>query len=153
MPPKTIASLNTPVSITRGWSGPGQTSLLTGQRTQGGSTITQQLARAYFLTPERTFVRKAKEILLALQIEQAFSKEEILALYLNKIFLGQRAYGIAAAAEVYFGKGLNQLTVAEAALLAGIPKAPSVLNPVSDPERARERRAYVLRRMLELCVY
>jgi penicillin-binding protein 1A len=124
--------------------------VLTGQRTQGGSTITQQLARAYFLTPERTFVRKAKEILLALQIEQAFSKEEILALYLNKIFLGQRAYGIAAAAEVYFGKGLNQLTVAEAALLAGIPKAPSVLNPVSDPERARERRAYVLRRMLEL---
>ncbi len=124
--------------------------MLTGQRTQGGSTITQQLARAYFLTPERTFVRKAKELLLALQIEQAFSKEEILALYLNKIFLGQRAYGIAAAAEVYFGKGLNQLTLAEAALLAGIPKAPSVLNPVSDPERARDRRAYVLRRMLEL---
>jgi penicillin-binding protein 1A len=124
--------------------------LLTGQRTQGGSTITQQLARAYFLTPERTFVRKAKELLLALQIEQAFTKEEILALYLNKIFLGQRAYGIAAAAEVYFGKGLNQLTLAEAALLAGIPKAPSVLNPVSDAERARDRRAYVLRRMLEL---
>lgn len=124
--------------------------MLTGERSQGGSTITQQLARAYFLTPERTFVRKAKEILLALQIEQAFSKEDILALYLNKIFLGQRAYGIAAAAEVYFGKGLNQLTMAEAALLAGIPKAPSQLNPVSDPERARDRRAYVLRRMLEL---
>ena len=124
--------------------------LLTGQRSQGGSTITQQLARAYFLTSERTFVRKAKEILLALQIEQAFSKEEILALYLNKIFLGQRAYGIAAAAEVFFGKGLNQLSIAEAALLAGIPKAPSLLNPVSDPVRAGERRAYVLRRMLEL---
>ncbi len=124
--------------------------MLTGERSQGGSTITQQLARAYFLTPERTFVRKAKEILLALQVEQAFSKEDILALYLNKIFLGQRAYGIAAAAEVYFGKGLNQLTVAEAALLAGIPKAPSQLNPVSDPDRARDRRAYVLRRMLEL---
>jgi penicillin-binding protein 1A len=124
--------------------------MLTGERSQGGSTITQQLARAYFLTPERTFVRKAKEILLALQIEQAFSKEDILALYLNKIFLGQRAYGIAAAAEVYFGKGLNQLTLAEAALLAGIPKAPSQLNPVSDPDRARDRRAYVLRRMLEL---
>jgi len=124
--------------------------MLTGERSQGGSTITQQLARAYFLTPERTFVRKAKEILLALQIEQAFSKEDILALYLNKIFLGQRAYGIAAAAEVYFGKGLNQLTVAEAALLAGIPKAPSQLNPVSDPDRARDRRGYVLRRMLEL---
>ena len=124
--------------------------VLTGQRTQGGSTITQQLARAYFLTPERTFVRKAKEILLALQIEQAFSKEDILALYLNKIFFGQRAYGIAAAAEVYFGKGLNRLSVAEAAMLAGIPKAPSLLNPVSDPDRAEERRAYVLRRMLEL---
>ncbi|MBL8201131.1 MAG: penicillin-binding protein 1A [Chromatiales bacterium] len=124
--------------------------VLTGQRSQGGSTITQQLARAYFLTPERTFVRKAKEILLALQIEQAFSKEDILTLYLNKIFLGQRAYGIAAAAQVYFGKDLDQLTTAEAALLAGIPKAPSQLNPVSDPARARDRRAYVLRRMLEL---
>ena len=124
--------------------------LLTGQRTQGGSTITQQLARAYFLTPERTFVRKAKELLLALQIEQTFSKEDILALYLNKIFFGQRAYGVAAAAEVYFGKGLNRLSEAEAALLAGIPKAPSLLNPVSDPGRAEERRAYVLRRMLEL---
>ncbi|MBN8280339.1 MAG: transglycosylase domain-containing protein, partial [Gammaproteobacteria bacterium] len=124
--------------------------VLTGERSQGGSTITQQLARAYFLTPERTFVRKAKEILLALQIERAFSKEDILALYVNKIFLGQRAYGIAAAAEVYFGKGLDELTVAEAALLAGIPKAPSQLNPVSDPERARDRRSYVLRRMLEL---
>ena len=124
--------------------------LLTGQRKQGGSTITQQLARAYFLTPERTFVRKAKELLLALQIEQTFSKEDILALYLNKIFFGQRAYGIAAAAEVYFGKGLNRLTVAEAAMLAGMPKAPSQLNPVSDPGRAEERRAYVLRRMLEL---
>jgi len=124
--------------------------LLTGQRTQGGSTITQQLARAYFLTRERTFVRKAKELLLALRIERTFSKEDILALYLNKIFFGQRAYGIAAAAEVYFGKGLNRLSAAEAALLAGIPKAPSLLNPVSDPVRAGERRAYVLRRMLEL---
>ncbi len=123
---------------------------LTGRRTQGGSTITQQLARAYFLTPERTFVRKARELLLALQIEQAFSKEEILALYLNKIFLGQRAYGIAAAAEVYFGKNLKDLSIAEAALLAGIPKAPSQLNPVSNPERAGERRAYVLRRMRAL---
>ncbi len=122
----------------------------TGERSQGGSTITQQLARAYFLSSERTFLRKAKEILLALQIEQAFSKEEILALYLNKIFLGQRAYGVAAAAEVYFGKPLEALSVAEAAVLAGIPKAPSVLNPVSDPERATERRGYVLRRMLEL---
>jgi penicillin-binding protein 1A len=124
--------------------------VLTGSRTQGGSTITQQLARAYFLSPERTFVRKAKELLLALQIEQAFSKEDILALYLNKIFFGQRAYGVAAAAEVYFGKSLDELSIAEAATVAGIPKAPSLLNPVSDPVRAGERRAYVLRRMLEL---
>ncbi len=124
--------------------------LLTGQRSQGGSTITQQLARAYFLGSERTFVRKAREILLAMRIEEAFTKEEILALYLNKIFFGHRAYGIAAAAQVYFGKPLAALTTAEAATLAGIPKAPSVLNPVSDPERARSRRAYVLRRMREL---
>jgi penicillin-binding protein 1A len=122
----------------------------TGSRAQGGSTITQQLARAYFLSPERSFTRKAKELILALQIESEFSKEEILSLYLNKIFLGQRAYGVAAAAEVYFGKSLKQLGVAEAATIAGIPKAPSVLNPVSNVERATERRGYVLRRMFEL---
>lgn len=122
----------------------------TGERSQGGSTITQQLARAYFLTPERTFIRKAKELILAVRIEQEFSKSEILALYLNKIFLGQRAYGVAAAAEVYFGKPLAELSVAEAAVIAGIPKAPSALNPVTNPARAAERRAYVLNRMLEL---
>ncbi|RMF96477.1 MAG: penicillin-binding protein 1A [Gammaproteobacteria bacterium] len=124
--------------------------LLTGSRSQGGSTITQQLARVYFLSRERTFVRKAKELLLAMQIEREFTKEEILALYLNKIFLGQRAYGVGAAAEVYFGKPLDELTIAEAATIAGIPKAPSRLNPVADVERATERRAYVLRRMHEL---
>jgi penicillin-binding protein 1A len=122
----------------------------TGERSQGGSTITQQLARAYFLTPERSFVRKAKELILALQIEQEFTKAEILSLYLNKIFLGQRAYGIAAAAEVYFGKTLDQLDLAEAATIAGIPKAPSQLNPVSGPSRAAQRRAYVLGRMFDL---
>jgi penicillin-binding protein 1A len=124
--------------------------LRTGSRSQGGSTITQQLARAYFLTRERSFTRKAKELILALQIETEFSKEEILSLYLNKIFLGQRAYGVAAAAEVYFGKSLKDLSVAEAATIAGIPKAPSVLNPVSNVQRSTERRAYVLRRMYEL---
>jgi penicillin-binding protein 1A len=124
--------------------------LRTGSRRQGGSTITQQLARVYFLTRERSFVRKAKELILALQIEREFSKEEILSLYLNKIFLGQRAYGVGAAAEVYFGKSLDQLNVAEAATIAGLPKAPSVLNPVSNVDRATERRAYVLRRMREL---
>lgn len=123
--------------------------LFTGQRTQGGSTITQQLARAYFLSSERSFVRKAREILLAMQIEETFTKEEILTLYMNKIFLGQRAYGVAAAAEVYFGKELADLSLAEAALIAGLPKAPSTLNPIADPVRATERRAYVLRRMRE----
>lgn len=121
-----------------------------GSRSQGGSTITQQLAREYFLTRERTFVRKAKEIFLALQVEQKFTKEEILALYLNKIFLGQRAYGVGAAAEVYFGKSLQELNAAEAATIAGLPKAPSSLNPVSNIESATDRRAYVLRRMQEL---
>ncbi len=123
---------------------------VTGSRSQGGSTITQQLARVYFLTRDRTFARKAKELLLATQIEREFTKQEILALYLNKIFLGQRAYGVAAAAEVYFGKPLVELSVAETATIAGLPKAPSTLNPVSNPLRATERRAYVLRRMLDL---
>lgn len=123
---------------------------LTGERSQGGSTITQQLARAYFLSAERSFVRKAKELILALQIEQEFTKTEILSLYLNKIFLGQRAYGVAAAAEVYFGKSLGEITLAEAATIAAIPKAPSQLNPVSGPARSAQRRAYVLGRMLDL---
>jgi penicillin-binding protein 1A len=122
----------------------------TGERTQGGSTITQQLARAYFLTPERSFVRKAKELILAVRIEHEFTKAEILSLYLNKIFLGQRAYGVAAAAEVYFGKPLKEINLAEAATIAGIPKAPSQLNPVSGPARATQRRAYVLGRMHDL---
>jgi len=124
--------------------------LMTGSRSQGGSTITQQLARVYFLTRERTFIRKAKELILAVQIENEFTKEEILSLYLNKIFLGQRSYGVGAAAEVYFGKALQELTVAEAATIAGLPKAPSTLNPVTSIERATERRGYVLRRMQEL---
>jgi penicillin-binding protein 1A len=124
--------------------------LLTGSRAQGGSTITQQLAREYFLTRDRTFIRKAKELILAIQIENEFEKPDILALYLNKIFLGQRAYGVAAAAEVYFGKTLNELTIAEAATIAGLPAAPSRLNPVANPDQARDRRGYVLRRMREL---
>ena len=123
---------------------------MTGSRAQGGSTITQQLARNYFLSRDRTFARKAKELLLATQIESEFTKQEILALYLNKIFLGQRAYGVGAAAEVYFGKPLAELSIAETATIAGLPKAPSTLNPVSSPVRATERRAYVLRRMFDL---
>ncbi|MDP7093056.1 MAG: transglycosylase domain-containing protein, partial [Gammaproteobacteria bacterium] len=123
---------------------------ITGSKAQGGSTITQQLAREYFLTRDRTFIRKAKELILAIQIEKEFTKQEILALYLNKIFLGQRSYGVVASAEVYFGKNLGDLSVAEAATIAGLPAAPSRLNPVSNPDQSRDRRGYVLRRMREL---
>jgi penicillin-binding protein 1A len=121
----------------------------TGEARQGGSTITMQLARNMFLTPEKQLRRKLREIFLALRIESEFSKQEILALYLNKIFLGQRAYGVAAAAEVYYGKPLAELSLAEIATIAALPKAPSTLNPITNPERARQRRAYVLRRMLD----
>jgi penicillin-binding protein 1A len=117
---------------------------------QGASTITMQVARDMFLTPRRDIKRKMSEIYISLLMEAEFSKEEIFSLYVNKIFLGQRAYGVGAAAEVYFGKGLDQLTVAEMATLAGIPTAPSVVNPVASPEAAKVRRAHVLGRMLEL---
>ena len=121
----------------------------TGEARQGGSTITMQLARNMFLTPEKQLRRKLREIFLALRIESEFSKQEILTLYLNKIFLGERAYGVAAAAEVYYGKSLTELSLAEIATIAALPKAPSTLNPIANPERARQRRAYVLRRMLD----
>jgi len=118
-----------------------------GEFGSGGSTITMQLARNFFLTPERKIQRKIKEILLALKIERELSKDAILALYLNKIFLGNRAYGVAAAAQVYYGKGLSELELAEAAMIAGLPKAPSDLNPIQNPVRALDRRNYVLARM------
>jgi len=121
----------------------------TGEKTQGGSTITMQVARNFFLSREKTYLRKLNEIMLALKIEKELSKDEILSLYLNKIYLGQRAYGIAAAAQVYYGLEINQLTLPQFAMLAGLPKAPSTTNPVSNPERALERRNYVLKRMLE----
>ncbi len=117
---------------------------------QGGSTITMQVARDVFLTPHRDIKRKVSEIYISLLMEAEFSKEEIFSLYANKTFLGQRAYGVAAAAEVYFGKPLDQLSIAEMATIAGIPKEPSQVNPVTNPEKARIRRAYVLHRMLEL---
>lgn len=117
---------------------------------QGASTITMQVARDMFLTPRRDMKRKMSEIYISLLMEAEFTKEEIFALYVNKIFLGQRAYGVGAAAEVYFGKTLDQLTVAEMATLAGIPTAPSVVNPVASAEAAKVRRAHVLGRMLEL---
>ena len=122
----------------------------TGHKRQGGSTITMQVARNFFLSREKTYLRKLREILLALKIERELSKEQILELYLNKIYLGQRAYGIGAAAAVYYGKSLKDLAIDEIAMIAGLPKAPSRDNPVSSPERARERRNYVLRRMYEL---
>ncbi|WP_462320606.1 penicillin-binding protein 1A [Halochromatium sp.] len=118
-----------------------------GEATQGGSTITMQVARNFFLTPEKTIKRKLTEILLAWKLESRLSKEEILSLYLNKIFFGHRSYGVAAAAEFYYQKTLDQLTVAEMAMLAGLPKAPSANNPLSNPARALERRDYILERM------
>ena len=117
---------------------------------QGGSTLTQQLVRTTLIENERTMRRKLREIFLSLTLERELGKQEILELYLNTVFLGQRAYGVAAAAETYFGKPLADVSVAEAALLAGIPQAPSRYNPVASREQAERRRAYVLRRMLEL---
>lgn len=121
-----------------------------GSTQTGGSTITMQVAKNYYLTPERTLKRKLTEIFLARKIEQTLSKQDILTLYVNKIFLGQNAYGISAAAKIYYGKSLSQLTVAEMAMIAGLPKAPSSYNPVANPERALERRNWILGRMLQL---
>jgi penicillin-binding protein 1A len=117
---------------------------------QGASTITMQVARNFFLTKEKTFSRKFNEMMLAFKIEHNLTKDEILELYINQIYLGQRAYGFATAAQVYFGKPLNQLSTAEMAVLAGLPKAPSSYNPVVNPKRAKIRQMYVLRRMHEL---
>ena len=105
-------------------------------RSQGGSTITMQVARNFYLSTEKTFTRKIYEMLLTLKIEALLSKDQILELYMNQIFLGQRAYGFAAASEIYFGKTLKDLTIAEAAMLAGLPKAPSAYNPIVNPKRA-----------------
>src|SRR6266513_2760326 len=117
---------------------------------QGAGTITMQVARNFFLTRERTLTRKLREVLLAYKIEASLSKDEILQLYVNQIFLGQRAYGFAAAAQIYFGKSLKEVSAAEAAMLAGLPKAPSAFNPVTNPKRAKTRQLYVLRRMHDL---
>lgn len=121
-----------------------------GERVPGGSTITQQVARAHFLTRDLSLVRKFREWVLALRIEQEFTKEEILELFFNTMFFGQRSYGVAAAAQTYFGKTLDDLTVSEAAILVGILQRPSRINPVYSTENATNRRAYVLRRMREL---
>ena len=121
-----------------------------GGKKQGASTITQQVARNFFLSSEKTYTRKLYEILLSFKIENNLSKDQIFELYMNQIFLGQRAYGFAAAAQIYFGKPLQEISVAEAAMLAGLPKAPSTFNPVVNPKRAKVRQQYVLRRMLDL---
>src|SRR5690606_38182686 len=118
-------------------------------RSQGASTITMQVARNFYLPTEKTFTRKIYEILLALKIEGMLSKDQILELYMNQIYLGQRAYGFTAAAETYFGKPLNDVSVAEAAMLAGLPKAPSAYNPLRNLKRATIRQQYILSRMLE----
>jgi len=124
--------------------------LLTGEKGSGGSTLTMQVARNYFLTLERTFTRKFNEILLAIEIERALDKQEIFELYFNRVFLGHRAYGFDAASQVYYGKGIAELTLAQHAMLAGIPKAPSRNNPISGPEAGWERRNWILGRMLSL---
>ncbi|GGB98358.1 penicillin-binding protein 1A [Marinobacterium zhoushanense] len=121
-----------------------------GQIQSGGSTITMQVAKNFFLTRERTFSRKFMEILLALRIEQELSKEEILELYINKIYLGHRSYGIQAASTVYYGQPIKDLSLAQLAMIAGLPKAPSAYNPLSNPKRALERRDWILGRMLNL---
>jgi len=122
----------------------------TGKKGQGGSTITMQVARNFFLSREKTFIRKIKEIFLSFRMEHQFSKQQILELYLNKIYLGHRSYGVATAARVYYGKPIAELSLAQYAMIAGLPKAPSKFNPITNKKRAISRRNYVLGRMREL---
>lgn len=135
-----------PIGVLRAMS----VALTTGGASQGASTITQQVARNFFLSRDRTIERKLKEVFIAWRMEQVLTKEEILELYLNKIALGHRSYGVVAAAQTYYGKTLDELTLAEIATIAGLPKAPSTLNPITNPKRAKERRHLVLQRMLSL---
>lgn len=123
---------------------------LSGGARQGASTITQQVARNFFLSSEQTLKRKIYEVLLAWKIEKNLSKDQILEVYMNQIYLGQRAYGFSSAAQIYYGKKLQQITIAEAAMLAGLPKAPSAYNPVVNPKRAKARQQYILQRMYQL---
>jgi penicillin-binding protein 1A len=128
----------------------GTVALTNGHASQGASTITMQVARNFFLSSEKTYTRKIYEMLLAYKIERALTKDQILEVYMNQIYLGQRAYGFASAARVYFGKDLKDVSLAESAMLAGLPKAPSAYNPVVNPKRAKVRQEYILQRMLEL---
>lgn len=122
---------------------------ITGEKTQGGSTITMQVARNFFLSSKKSYIRKLREILLALKIDHELTKEQILYLYINKVYLGHRAYGFGAASMIYFGKPLKELNLSEIAVLAGLPKAPSTINPITNPERAEDRRNHVLLNMYE----
>ncbi|MBZ0105947.1 MAG: transglycosylase domain-containing protein, partial [Sulfuricella denitrificans] len=124
--------------------------LTAGGAREGASTITMQVARNFFLSSEKTLTRKVSEVMLAMKIEHKLSKDQILELYINQIYLGQRSYGFAAASQLYFGKPLSQLNIAESAMLAGLPKAPSRYNPVVNPKRAKIRQQYVLKRMFSL---
>ena len=124
--------------------------VMTGRKGSGGSTLTMQVARNYFLTLDQTFLRKFTEILLAIEIERALNKEQIFELYVNRVFLGHRAYGFEAAAQTYYGKSLWELTLAQQAMLAGIPKAPSRINPLSNPDAGKIRRDWILGRMESL---
>jgi len=119
----------------------------TGKKGQGGSTITMQVARNFFLTRDKTYIRKVNEIFLSLKIEKELSKQDIMQLYMNKIYLGHRSYGVAAASKVYYGKPLDELSLAQYAMIAGLPKAPSKYNPITNSKRTTIRRDYVLRRM------
>ena len=116
-------------------------------KSQGASTITMQVARNVYLSSEKTFTRKLYEVLLTFKLEHLLTKDQILEIYMNQIFLGNRAYGFAAASEAYFGKPMKDLTIAEAAMLAGLPKAPSAYNPINNPQRARARQRYIIERM------
>jgi penicillin-binding protein 1A len=118
-------------------------------KSQGASTITMQVARNVYLSSEKTYTRKIYEILLTYKLEHLLTKDQILEIYMNQIFLGNRAYGFASAAEAYFGKALKDITIAEAAMLAGLPKAPSAFNPFANPKRARSRQLYIIERMQE----
>ena len=122
--------------------------IITGEKGQGGSNLTMQLARKFFLTAEKKYIRKLREIFIAWHIEQLLSKEEIITLYLNKMELGHRAFGVGAAAQVYYGKSIHDLNLAQIATLAGLYKAPSDLNPITNPEKSKPRRRVVLSRML-----
>ena len=124
--------------------------VLSGRKVQGASTITMQVARNFFLTRKKTYMRKIREIMLALKMDRVLTKDKVLELYLNKVYLGNRSYGVAAAAQAYYGKKLNQLNLAQMAMIAGLPQAPSKNNPIANPKSAMLRRNHVLDRMLEV---